>query len=130
MRGDGAKLRCDPAAILERDSSLERVSGAGMLAGLRAAAPLPLCPPSCCSRAPAAVIPCSGLKISPGAAAAHQHLELVINNPGEAHTGPSRLLREEVGPPPSPCPWRGGWTHGGMRETGRSSPYPLAAQGN
>lgn len=67
--------------------------GAGMLAGLRAAAPLlPSLPPSCRSRVLAAVIPCSGLKISPGAAAAHRHLEVVINNPGgAAHAGPASL---------------------------------------
>lgn len=109
--------------------------GAGMLAGLRAAAPLlPSLPPSCRSRVLAAVIPCSGLKISPGAAAAHRHLEVVINNPGGGRSrwprvAPAlpRCCRRRSEPPSSPCRWRGGWTEGGVRGNGdgaASAPWP------
>ena len=97
----------------------------------------PFLPPSCCSRALAAVIPCSGLKISPGAAAAHRRLEVVINNPGgwltpaSRRSGPCRLLWEEVGVPVLATRlegWMDRWRRVGKQ--GRSSLCPLAARGN
>lgn len=91
-------------------------------------------PPSRCSRALAAMIPCSGLKISPGAAAAHRRLEVVINNPGGGSRWPrvAPALPSCCGrrsePPSSPCRWRGRWTDGGVQEKKRdgaaSAPWP------
>ena len=90
-------------------------------------------PPSCCSQALAAVIPCSGLKISPGAAAAHRHLEVVINNleGGGPGAGPASLRPFLVR---APVPtvmlqgWMDRWRHVG--KWGQSSLCPLAKWGN
>lgn len=60
----------------------EGVAGRGFQSRDAGRAPCCGTSPSLPLAAPAAVIPCSELKISPGAAAAHRHLEVVINNPG------------------------------------------------
>lgn len=100
--------------------------------GVRAAAPRS--PARRRSRALAAVIPCSGLKIAPGAAAAaHRHSETVINNPGgriaaaPRRSGPSRLLREEVGalvPAVMLEGWMDGWRRAGEGGLAARAPWP------